>query len=183
VVLAAFRILWGLVGTRHARFAQFLRGPRETWRYFTALLRGRARATPGHNPLGAWMVVFLLLVLLAQGITGLFANDEIFNTGPLYGYIGDATSLKLTSWHRQLFDWILIAIALHVIAVLAHRVFSGHDLVGPMISGRKPAALVAEQEAIPSSRLWLAAVLLATLVAIVTWLIAQAPEPAVMSFE
>jgi cytochrome b len=183
VVLAAFRILWGLAGTRHARFAQFLRGPSTTWRYSASVLRGDARPTPGHNPLGAWMVVFLLLALLAQGITGLFANDEIFNTGPLYGYIGDATSLALTSWHRQLFDGILVAIALHVIAVIAHRVFAGHDLIGPMFSGRKPAGLVAEHEAISSSRLWLALVLLAALVAILSWLIVQAPESAAMSFE
>jgi hypothetical protein len=91
VVLAAFRILWGFVGTRHARFASFLRGPRATGAYLVALLRGAAPATPGHNPLGGWMVIFLLLFLLAQGITGLFANDEIFNTGPLYGYISDAS--------------------------------------------------------------------------------------------
>jgi cytochrome b len=183
VVLAAFRILWGLVGTRHARFVQFLRGPRETWRYLALLSRGRAPSTPGHNPVGAWMVVFLLLALLAQGITGLFANDEIFNTGPLYGYIGDSMSLKLTSWHRRLFDWILIAIALHVLAVLAHRVFAGHDLIGPMFSGRKPASLVADHETISSSRLWLAAALLATVAALVSWLVLQAPEPSVMSFE
>ena len=118
VVLAAFRILWGFVGTRHARFASFLRGPRATVAYLAALLRGAAPATPGHNPLGGWMVMFLLLSLLAQGITGLFANDEIFNTGPLYGYISDALSLQLTSWHRRLFDWILIAAALHVLAVI-----------------------------------------------------------------
>ena len=95
VVLAAFRILWGLVGTRHARFAKFLRGPRATCRVSSRrCCAARAPATPGHNPLGAWMVVFLLLALLAQGITGLFANDEIFNTGPLYGYISDSLSLR-----------------------------------------------------------------------------------------
>jgi len=183
VVLAAFRILWGLVGTRHARFSKFLRGPRATVAYFTALLRGTAPATPGHNPLGAWMVLFLLLTLLTQGITGLFANDEIFNTGPLYGYISDSLSLQLTSWHRRLFDWILIAVALHVLAVFAHRLLAGHDLVGPMISGRKPASLVAEQEAIGSSRLWLAVVLLAGVAGAVSWFVVQAPAPAVFSFE
>jgi cytochrome b len=183
VVLAAFRILWGLVGTRHARFMKFVRGPRGTARYLISLARGTAPPTPGHNPLGAWMVVFLLLALLAQGITGLFANDEIFNSGPLVGYITDATSLALTSWHRRLFDWILFAIGLHVFAVLAHRVLAGHDLIGPMFSGRKPARLVAEHEAISSSRLWLALVLLAALVATGGWLIAQAPAPAVISFE
>jgi len=183
VVLAAFRILWGLVGTRHARFAKFLRGPRATISYFTALMRGKAPATPGHNPLGAWMVVFLLIALLVQGITGLFANDEIFNTGPLYGYISDGLSLRLTSWHRQLFNWILVAVALHVLAVFAHRLVAGHDLVGPMISGRKPASLVAEHEAIGSSRLWLAVILLAGIAGAVSWFVVQAPAAAVFAYE
>jgi cytochrome b len=183
VVLAGFRILWGIVGTRHARFTQFLRGPRATWQYLSAFVGGSTPYTPGHNPLGAWMVVFLLITLLAQGITGLFANDEIFNTGPLYGYISDALSLRLTSWHRRLFDWILIAVALHVLAVIGHRVFAGHDLIGPMISGNKPAPLVAEHEAISSSRLWLALVLLIGLVVMVSWFVVQAPAPAVFDFE
>jgi cytochrome b len=183
VILAVFRVLWGLVGTRHARFANFLRGPRATGAYLVALLRGAAPATPGHNPLGAWMVLFLLLALVAQGVTGLFSNDEIFNTGPLYGYISDSLSLRLTSWHRRLFDWILIAVVLHVLAVVAHRMLAGHDLIGPMFSGRKPASLVAEHEAIGSSRLWLATLLLAGLAATVTWLVLRAPAPAVFSFE
>ena len=183
VVLAAFRILWGFVGTRHARFQNFLRGPRHTAAYLLALLRGTAPETPGHNPIGAWMVLFLLLVLVAQGVTGLFANDEIFNTGPLYGYISDALSLRLTSWHRRLFDWIFIAVVLHVLAVVAHRLFAGHDLIVPMFSGKKPANLVAEHEAISSSRLWLATLLLAGLAATVTWLVLRAPAPAVFTFE
>ena len=183
VVLAAFRILWGFVGTRHARFASFLRGPRATGAYLLALLQGAAPVTPGHNPLGGWMVIFLLLFLLAQGITGLFANDEIFNTGPLYGYISDDLSLALTSWHRRLFDWILIAVVLHVLAVIGHRVFTGHDLIRPMFTGAKPAHLLGEHEAISSSRLWLAAVLLAGLAVTVTWLVLRAPAPTVFSFE
>jgi cytochrome b len=184
VVLAAFRIVWGVVGTRHARFASFLRGPRATLDYLRALLRRQAvPSTPGHNPLGAWMVVFLLLILLAQGVTGLFANDEIFNTGPLYGYIDDSLSLALTSWHRRLFDWILIAVLLHVLAVFAHRVLARHDLIVPMFTGRKSAVLVPEHEAISSSRLLLALVLLAALIAVVSWLVVAAPEPAAMSFD
>jgi cytochrome b len=183
VVLAAFRILWGLVGTRHARFTTFVRGPRATISYLLATLRGTPHHTPGHNPLGAWMVVFLLLTLLAQGITGLFANDEIFNTGPLYGYVSDSLSLSLTSWHRRLFDWILIAVALHVLAVIAHRLLAGHDLVGPMFTGRKHADLVPAHEAIDSSRLWLAAALFAVLIGTVSWLVVHAPEAAAVSFD
>jgi cytochrome b len=183
VVLAAFRILWGLVGTRHARFVNFLRGPSATLTYLLGLRRGGQVATPGHNPLGAWMVVFLLAALLAQGVTGLFANDEIFNTGPLAGYVSDATSLALTAWHHRLFDWILVAVVLHVIAVVGHRLFAGHDLVGPMFSGRKDAAQVAEHEAISSSRLWLAALLLAGLAGALAYAVSRAPATAVFGFE
>jgi cytochrome b len=183
VVLSAFRILWGLVGTRHARFASFVRGPRATARYARDLLRGTPQAFPGHNPLGAWMVVFLLGALFAQGATGLFANDEIFNTGPLCGYVSDGLSLRLTSWHRRIFDWILIAAGLHVAAVFAHRVFAKDDLIGPMFSGRKDAGQVAPTEAITSSRLWLAALLLAALAALVSWLVVRAPPGAVAGFE
>jgi cytochrome b len=183
LVLASFRIVWGFVGTRHARFSSFLRGPRATAAYLTQVFRGGAGAHPGHNPAGAWMVVVLLLALLAQAGTGLFTNDEIFNTGPLYGYVGDALSLTLTSWHRRLFDWILILIAAHIAAIAAHRAFAGHRLVGPMFTGRKPAALVAQHEAIASSRLWLAAILLSGLVAGLVWIVSQAPEAQGFSFD
>lgn len=183
LVLVTFRLAWGVVGTRHARFASFVRGPRATLAYLSNLVRGHHPAHAGHNPLGAWMVVFLLAALFAQGATGLFANDEIFNTGPLYGYVSDATSLALTSWHRRIFDWILIAVLLHVAAVLAHRVLARQDLIGPMFSGRKPAELVDAGEAIDSSRLWLAVLLLAALAGGFAWLLAHAPDAPVASFE
>jgi cytochrome b len=183
VVLSGFRILWGFVGTRHARFTSFVRGPGTTLAYLSSLASGRHAAHAGHNPLGAWMVVFLLATLFAQGVTGLFANDEIFNTGPLYGYVSDATSLALTSWHRRIFDWILSAVLLHMAAVLAHRVLARQDLIGPMFSGRKPAAVVAADEAISSSRLWLAVLLLGALAGGVGWLVTHAPEAAVAGFD
>jgi len=183
VVLAAFRIVWGFIGTRHARFSSFVRGPRATWRYVAGLPGGGGHATAGHNPLGAWMVVFLLTSLFAQGVTGLFANDEIFNTGPLYGYIHDDLSLALTSWHRRIFDWLLIAALLHVLAVIAHRLFARQDLIGPMFSGRKPATLVSEHEAISSSRLWIATGVLLGLVGTIAVLVKHAPLPRVSGFE
>src|SRR5690242_8726335 len=76
MVLVVFRIVWGLVGTRHARFRNFVRGPAVTVRYGWAVLRGKDARHVGHNPLGALMVVALLLSLLVQALTGLVANDE-----------------------------------------------------------------------------------------------------------
>jgi len=175
IVLVAFRIVWGIVGTRHALFRNFLRGPGETLRYAASLLHGRPPAYAGHNPLGALMVVVLLLALGVQAILGLFANDEIVNVGPLYGYVSDAVSLRLTSLHRHLFYWIAAAIGLHVAAVLIHRVFHGERLVKAMISGRKPSHIVGAHDAIHASRSWLAALVVVLLVGALTWVIETAP--------
>jgi cytochrome b len=177
LVLVSFRIVWGLVGTRHARFWNFVRNPLATARYGFDLLRGRDAHYAGHNPLGAWMVIALLLALLAQAVLGLFGNDEISNLGPLNGYVSEARSLALTSVHRKLFWWILGAIALHVAAVVYHRVAKGENLVRAMFTGRKPAAVVPQQEAIQSSRILVALVIVALLAAVLAWVIQHAPMP------
>ena len=179
LVLVAFRLLWGFVGTRHARFASFVRGPRAIWRY----LRGAAASTPGHNPLGALMAISLLGALAVQAATGLFANDEIFNLGPLYGYVTDARSLALTSLHRQLFYWIAGAALLHVLAVFAHLALRKDDLVKPMFTGRKPAARVAAAEEIGASRTWLALLLAAGVSASLGWVVMHAPAASALGFD
>ena len=176
IVLVAFRIVWGLVGTRHARFWNFVRGPVSTWRYARATLRNREQHTPGHNPLGALMVIALLASLLVQSVFGLFTNDEIFNVGPLYGYVSDALALKLTSWHRQLFYWIAAAVALHVIAVLVHVALKKDKLVRAMVTGRKPAVQIAPRDEIRSSRWWLALVIVLALSALLAWIVLHAPQ-------
>jgi cytochrome b len=175
LVLVSFRLLWGLVGTRHARFWNFVRGPITTLRYSRDWVRGREPHFAGHNPLGAIMVVVLLLTLLAQAALGLFGNDEIFNVGPLYGYISNELSVELTSWHRQLFYWIAGAIGLHVLAVLAHRIFKREQLVRAMVTGRKPKHKLAEFDGIHSSRLGLALTLVIALSALLVWIVSGAP--------
>ena len=180
VILVSFRVLWGVVGTYHARFWNFVRNPIHTLRYGVALLRNKETHYSGHNPLGAWMVIILLIALLAQGVTGLFGNDEILNFGPLYGYVSNDLSLKLTSIHRQLFDLLAAATAVHVLAVLFHLVIKKENLIRAMFTGRKPHSQVNSSLEIQSSRLWLAALLLLALCAALTWLVTHAPvsEPA-----
>jgi len=177
IILVAFRIIWGIVGTRYARFSQFLKGPTATFRYALGLLGRRAPSYAGHNPLGACMVVTLLAALSVQAISGLFGNDEIFNIGPLAGYISTDLSLQLTTLHRRLFYWIAAAAAIHVLAVIAHYVFSRENLVRAMITGRKPPHCVSEGESIASSRVWLAALLIITLTAALSWIVIHAPLP------
>ncbi len=171
IVLVGFRLLWGVIGTRHARFFSFLRGPKAIWDY----LRGRYQSGAGHNPLGALMVVALLVGLLVQATTGLFGNDEIFNVGPLYGYISNELSLTLTSLHRKLFYWIAGAIGLHILAVIGYRIFKGEKLASAMITGRKEN--VSRDEGIVSSRLYLALAIVVIVASLLAWLIVTAPVP------
>jgi cytochrome b len=152
IVLVAFRVVWGFIGTRHARFASFVEGPRGVLRYLSAVGRGRQTRYAGHNPLGAVMVLLLLALLGAQAAFGLFGDDEIFNAGPLAALVGKETSLLFTSLHRKLFHVILAAVALHVGAVILHVVVKREPLVRAMVTGAKPGSLVAADEAIGSSR-------------------------------
>lgn len=179
LVLVTARILWGFVGTRHARFGVFLRGPAAMWRYLTAWKSGTSHAV-GHNPLGAWMVVLLLLLLLAQAITGLYANDQITNTGPLFGYVSGHTSDQLSSWHHWIFNVLLGAIALHVLAVLVYRLVRREDLITPMFTGRKRN--VPEAEGIKRSRFWLFALILLIAAMSLAWIVSHAPEASLSIF-
>ncbi|NBX57869.1 MAG: cytochrome B, partial [Gammaproteobacteria bacterium] len=125
LVLVLTRVLWGFFGTRHARFAEFVRGPKTVIDY----LRSGTSSSVGHNPLGALMILAMLTMLLAQAVTGLFANDQVFETGPLFGYVAIETSDRLTSLHKQLFDWIAAAIAIHVSAALFYLWIRKENLI------------------------------------------------------
>jgi cytochrome b len=154
-----------------------VRGPFHTLRYAVGWLRGQTSHHAGHNPLGAWMVVTMLLALFVQAASGLFADDEIFNVGPLYGLVTNEISLKLTSLHRILFHWLLAAAVVHVLAVIAHRVFKKENLVAAMFTGKKAHHIVPAMEAIHTSRVWLALVIVCILVMSLTWIVAHAPPP------
>jgi cytochrome b len=172
LVLAVFRIVWGFVGTRHARFASFLRGPRA----LVAYLRERGRATVGHNPIGALSVVALLALLLLQAATGLFANDEIMNMGPFYGWVAPELSNRITSLHRASSEWLLVLIGLHLAAVAFYVRVRRQPLVNAMVTGRKPAADVPAGEAITGSRVLLACAIVALLAIALTLAVRAAPE-------
>lgn len=175
IVLVSFRILWGLVGTYHARFFNFVRNPLVTTKYALSVLRKKDKHYAGHNPLGAVMVIVLLLTILTQAVTGLFSNDEIFNLGPLYGYISDELSLQLTSLHRQLFYWILGAVVLHILAVFAHVFFKRENIIKAMFSGEKTAIDFIDKKSIKSSRIWLAIIIVLALSLALAWIIYSAP--------
>ncbi|PZN33212.1 MAG: cytochrome B [Proteobacteria bacterium] len=175
--LLLFRIIWGFVGPRHARFSNFLKGPGEMWRYLRGMLGGDPVHTPGHNPAGGLMVVVMLVLVAIQAITGLFATDDIIWSGPYHPAVSPETAKSLTALHHANFDWILIAVGLHILAIVLYWLVKKQNLVGPMVTGRKPAALVAEHEAIQSSELVKALIVLLVSAAAVYTLINVAPPP------
>ncbi|MEX1147603.1 MAG: cytochrome b/b6 domain-containing protein [Sphingomonadales bacterium] len=137
LVLVLFRILWGLVGSTTARFASFLRGPGAVFGYVRALLRRDPPHTAGHNPLGGWVVMAMLVLVGAQASLGLFANDDLFFEGPLAWMVDGDTSTRLTDLHHDLFGIILIVVIVHIVAVVGYLVLLRENLIGPMVTGRK----------------------------------------------
>ncbi|WP_426792816.1 cytochrome b/b6 domain-containing protein [Achromobacter xylosoxidans] len=128
--LIVFRVLWGFVGPRYARFTQFVRGPRAVANY----LKGAA-APAGHNPLGAWSVLALLLVVGFQAVSGLFTTDDIMTQGPLFGHVSESTAGLLTSWHK-LNEWVIIGlVALHLLAITWYALVRRKRLVRAIITG------------------------------------------------
>jgi cytochrome b len=143
LALLLFRIAWGLVGSDTARFARFLRPPRAALRHLAHLRRRGApeETTLGHNAVGGWMVLLMLGLLLAQAVTGLFADDEELHRGPLADWVGFDTAQRITGWHQRNFNLVLGAVALHVAAVAAYWLLARRNLIAPMITGvaRVPA--------------------------------------------
>jgi cytochrome b len=123
--LVAFRLLWGLVGTKYARFGDFVRGPRAVLAYLKSLVRGRPEHHAGHNPAGALAIVALLALAALTTFTG-WANDS-----ELGGH-------WLEEVHEALASGMLTLVIVHVLAVLASSWLHRENLVGAMIHGRKP---------------------------------------------
>jgi cytochrome b len=160
--LMMFRLLWGFAGGHHARFVNFVRGPRAVLRY----LKGTAAHSTGHNPLGALSVLAMLAVVSFQAVTGLFANDDILLEGPYASLVAKETSDLLTKLHHWNSNVILGLVGLHIAAILFYTLVRKQNLVGPMWSGRQPGV---SETHLPVSNT--RAVVLMVLVAALTWMI------------
>jgi cytochrome b len=137
LTLVLFRLAWGLVGSDTARFRRFLKSPLAALGHLRDFPRPEPDREVGHNAAGGWMVLVMLGLLLAQPLTGLFADTGYGDHGPLAKLVPAATSDWLTGLHHDIFDFILIAVVLHVSAIAAYALLKGHDLVRPMVTGHK----------------------------------------------
>ena len=132
LALMVFRIVWGFVGSRHARFASFFPTPAR-WRAFFAAREWEI----GHSPLAALSTFALMSATLAVAATGLFAgNDDVDFHGPLYDLVSSRGSETLTAWHSRLFDALAALIGMHVLAIGYYAAFRSKNLLLPMVTGK-----------------------------------------------
>ncbi len=130
--LLVFRIVWGFIGSSHARFSSFVPRPSSLRAYFRGEWKG-----VGHNPLGALSVLALLVLIGVQAATGVFSNDDIAFRGPLVDLVYKSLSDWLTGIHRLSINALIALIALHLAAVLFYAKVKNDNLVKPMLTGWK----------------------------------------------
>ncbi len=135
--LVVLRILRGLFGTPPHSFGSFIYGSRATLDYARSIFERAPSNWPGHNPLGGLSVIALLAVLAVQVSTGLFADDDILNKGPLAIYASTGLRSTLTAIHEINSKIILALVALHVGVVLFYLFWKRENLIKAMITGHK----------------------------------------------
>jgi cytochrome b len=159
LALVIFRLLWGFFGSDTARFGRFLASPGAAVRHLAHLLRREPDRAVGHNPAGGWSVLLLLGLLLGETLSGLYVNNDVADEGPLSELVPAPVANAITDLHTILWDVLLAAVMLHLLAIAVYAMAKGQNLVRPMLTGRK-----ALPPAVPAPRLapaWLAVLLFA----------------------
>lgn len=138
--LITFRFLWGIVGSTHAQFKNFVRGPGAVLAYAKQLVRkdGSVEAKfLGHNPMGALSVLALLASVFFQAVTGLFSNDDIMLEGPYASMVSKSVSDLMTKLHNLNSDLLIVLIVLHLAAILFYVFYKKEPLIKAMVTGDK----------------------------------------------
>jgi len=137
--LLLFRLVWGIAGGGHARFARFTYSPPQAWRYLRSLPGRRTAHYNGHNPAGAWAVLTMLALAAGVAATGLLTLGGQEQAGPLAGWLGFAAGDRFHAVHETL-AWVLTAmVTLHLLGVLVSSLAHRENLAAGMVTGRKYA--------------------------------------------
>ena len=156
--LLLFRVLWGFIGTKHARFNDFIYGPVSTLKYVGSLFTSKPKHYIGHNPIGGWMVVLLMIFLFGASWSGL----ELYGTdgyGPLatkrsfivetvtadddereHNHENESEDEREEYWeeiHEALANTTLLLVFIHIVGVLIASLIHRENLVKSMITGYK----------------------------------------------
>ncbi len=124
VALVLFRLVWGFVGTKYARFTQFLRGPNEMAGHIKSVLSSHQHSSPGHNPVGGIVMVGLMLIILLIGLTGYWSVKE---------FLGDFMSEA----HEAIASIALGLAILHIAAAVIMSLLQKENLIRAMVNGKK----------------------------------------------
>lgn len=155
LALIAFRVAWGFVGTRYARFASFAFGPSRVVSYLQSLATRTPHHYTGHNPAGSWAIYALLAGVFAAGATGL----AVYN---------DLGGRWLEHLHEFVANAVLAVVAVHIVGVMAGSLLHRENLVGSMVTGRKTGPA---RDGIGTSRRVVAALLLTLVIGLWTGMV------------
>jgi len=134
LTLWVFRLLWWFMGSRYSLLSSLKLAPAKVISYIKNNLNSDY---PGHNPLGSWSIIIMMLLLGAQLFTGLSATDDVMYEGPLAILFSDDTVKLLTRFHHKIFNILIIMIGLHICAIIFYRIIKKQHLVKSMFSGNK----------------------------------------------
>ena len=140
--LLVFRVLWGLVGSRHARFSDFVYPPRQVLRFLKETFFFRAKRYLGHNPAGGAMIIVLLLSLTMTSLTGLLTYGVEEAAGPLAPWVGGTGEVwgeAFEEIHEFFANFTLLLVFIHVMGVLVESALHRENLVRAMLTGYKRA--------------------------------------------
>lgn len=124
VALVLFRIIWGIIGTRYARFSQFIKGPTETIHHIKSLLTGNQHSGLGHNPAGALAMIALMGLILLIGLTGYWSVKE---------FLGDI----MGEAHESIASIAMAVVVIHVAAAIIMSFMQKENLIRSMVTGKK----------------------------------------------
>lgn len=173
--LVIFRLIWGILGPKYARFSQFISPPSKILGYAKSLLKGNNQEYVGHNPLGGLIVPAVIVIVGFQGLTGLFATDDVLASGPYMSSISSALQETLDGLHHDTYNVILGIAGIHILAICWYQFIRKIPLIGAMLHGKKS---VPADKAISSSKVLVAIVLIVIIAAFLYWLIVvAAPVP------
>ena len=123
-LLVLIRLVWGVIGTRYARFRQFLKSPKAVMGHFMAMLRGHPHQDVGHNPAGGLVMFALMLLILLIGLTGYLTVKEFFGN-------------FVSEIHEAVASLVLGLVIVHIIAAIGMSVIEKQNLVRSMVTGKK----------------------------------------------
>jgi cytochrome b len=152
LTLLLFRLSWGFLGGETARFSRFIASPRTALQHLKCMLRREPDHQVGHNPAGGWMVLLLLALLLVETLTGLYVANDIADEGPLTEVVPAWAANAIAASHTILWDALLAAIVVHVLAIAGFAAIKGQNLLLPMVTGTKvlPANVAAPRAGSPA---------------------------------